>query len=256
MCENQPVCRLFVRRASASSGISDIGRGNDGVNAVIIFIAVMLLPLCASRWVWQRSRGAACVFACVCVEGEYVAKEFARLYLHTATNCVVEVPTSRRCLPSSAVRALSLSITGTSFPQKRETAGLWRVASATWMPNLAMLLGGDSLPVGTAVELTGLSNDAFNGRRGIVTETPAEVRQAGRVAVVVDGQAIALKRENLVVDAPTRPASPDGDLKKIGHAAMDAEHAAIGQALAELRETAVAGRVANCARRVREARHA
>ena len=61
---------------------------------------------------------------------------------------------------------------------------------------LAVLLGGDSLPVGTAVELTGLSNDAFNGRRGIVTETPPEVRQAGRVAVIVDGQAIALKREN------------------------------------------------------------
>ena len=38
---------------------------------------------------------------------------------------------------------------------------------------LAVLLGGDSLPVGTAVELTGLSNDAFNGRRGIVTETPS-----------------------------------------------------------------------------------
>ena len=39
------------------------------------------------------------------------------------------------------------------------------------------------------------------------------------------------------MDAPTRSASPDGDLKKIGHAGMDAEHAAIGQALQELRET-------------------
>ena len=28
--------------------------------------------------VWQRAHGAACVFACVCVEGEYVAREFAR----------------------------------------------------------------------------------------------------------------------------------------------------------------------------------
>ena len=42
--------------------------------------------------VWQRAHGAACCFACVCVEGEYVAREFARLYLHTATNCVVEGP--------------------------------------------------------------------------------------------------------------------------------------------------------------------
>ena len=188
---------------------------------------------------WQRAHGAACVFACVCVEGEYVAREFARLYLHTATNCVVEGPDIPQ-IPLQLGCSGFVVVDGDGNIVTTKTKSLLdygEVAFRDVDAKLAVLLGGDSLPVGTAVELTGLSNDAFNGRRGIVTETPPEVRQAGRVAVIVDGQAIALKRENLVVDAPTRSASPDGDLKKIGHAGMDAEHAAIGQALQELRET-------------------
>ena len=161
------------------------------------------------------------------------------MYLHTATNCVVEGPDIPQ-IPLQLGCSGFVVVDGDGNIVTTKTKSLLdygEVAFRDVDAKLAVLLGGDSLPVGTAVELTGLSNDAFNGRRGIVTETPAEVRQAGRVAVVVDGQAIALKRENLVVDAPTRSASPDGDLKKIGHAAMDAEHAAIGQALAELRET-------------------
>ena len=63
------------------------------------------------------------------------------------------------------------------------------------------------LPVGAAVELMGLANGTFNGRRGIVAETPADVRQAGRIAVIVDGQTIALRRENLVL-LPARPNTP------------------------------------------------
>ena len=176
---------------------------------------------------WQRAHGAACVFACVCVEGEYVAREFARLYLHTATNCVVDGPDSPQS-PLQLGWSGVVVVAGDGNIVTTKTKSLLdygEVAFRDVDAKLAVLLGGDSLPVGTAVELTGLSNDAFNGRRGIVTETPAEVRQAGRVAVIVDGQAIALKRENLVVDAPTRSASPDGDLKKIGHAGMDAEHA-------------------------------
>ena len=66
------------------------------------------------------------------------------------------------------------------------------------------------LPVGAAVELMGLANGTFNGRRGIVAETPPDVRQAGRIAVIyviVDGQTIALRRENLVL-LPARPNTP------------------------------------------------
>ncbi len=189
--------------------------------------------------VWQRAHGAACVFACVCVEGEYVAREFARLYLHTATNCVVEgpdipqIPLQLGCSGFVVVDQEGNIVT----TKTKALLDYGEVAFRDVDAKLAVLLGGDALPVGSAVELTGLSNDAFNGRRGIVAETPENVRQAGRIAVIVDGQAIALKRENLVVDAPTRSASPEGDLKKIGHAGMDAEHAAIGQALQELRET-------------------
>ena len=53
----------------------------------------------------------------------------------------------------------------------------------------------------------GLANGTFNGRRGIVAETPPDVRQAGRIAVIVDGQTIALRRENLVL-LPARPNTP------------------------------------------------
>ncbi len=66
---------------------------------------------------------------------------------------------------------------------------------------------GESSPVGTAVKLTGLSNGAFNGRRGVVAETSPEMRRKGRVKVIVDGRAISVKGENLVVDAPTRSAA-------------------------------------------------
>ncbi len=61
--------------------------------------------------------------------------------------------------------------------------------------------------VGAAVKLTGLSNGAFNGRRGIVAETSPEMRRKGRVKVIVDGRAVSVKGENLVVDAPTRSAA-------------------------------------------------
>ena len=71
----------------------------------------------------------------------------------------------------------------------------------------SIISGGDSLPVGAAVKLTGLSNGAFNGRRGIVAETSSEMRRKGRVKVIVDGRAISVKGENLVVDAPTRSAA-------------------------------------------------
>ena len=57
------------------------------------------------------------------------------------------------------------------------------------------------------IKLTGLSNGAFNGRRGIVAETSPEMRRKGRVKVIVDGRDISVKGENLVVDAPTRSAA-------------------------------------------------
>ena len=53
------------------------------------------------------------------------------------------------------------------------------------------------LSLGAAVELVGLSNAEFNGRRGVVAAPPADLA-AGRVAVTVDGRTLSLKRENVV----------------------------------------------------------
>ena len=53
------------------------------------------------------------------------------------------------------------------------------------------------LSLGAAVELVGLSNAEFNGRRGVVAPPPADLA-AGRIAVTVDGRTLSLKRENVV----------------------------------------------------------
>ncbi|CAH0375623.1 unnamed protein product [Pelagomonas calceolata] len=56
----------------------------------------------------------------------------------------------------------------------------------------------DAPPVGAFVELQGLASAAFNGRRGVVTATPPDVAAVGRVAVVIDGRSIAIKRANVI----------------------------------------------------------
>ena len=56
----------------------------------------------------------------------------------------------------------------------------------------------DAPPVGAVVELQGLASAAFNGRRGVVTTTPPDVAAVGRVAVVIDGRSIAIKRANVI----------------------------------------------------------
>merc|ERR1712072_1098839 len=56
---------------------------------------------------------------------------------------------------------------------------------------------------GTPVELVGLKKGELNGRRGKIIETPSSV-PAGRVAVLLDGKGIAVKRENLV-DVTNKP---------------------------------------------------
>ena len=53
------------------------------------------------------------------------------------------------------------------------------------------------LSLGAAVELVGLSNAEFNGRRGVVAAPPADLA-AGHVAVTVDGRTLSLRRENVV----------------------------------------------------------
>ena len=53
------------------------------------------------------------------------------------------------------------------------------------------------LSLGAAVELVGLSNAEFNGRRGVVAAPPADLA-AGHVAVTVDGRTLSLQRENVV----------------------------------------------------------
>lgn len=192
--------------------------------------------------VWQRGYGAAATFACVCVEGLRVAKEFDRLYLHTATNCVVDGPDIPR-IPLQLGCSGFVVVDGAGNIVTTKTKALLdygEVAFRDVDAKLAVLLGkeSDALSIGSAVELTGLSNEAFNGWRGVVAETPIEVREAGRIAVILDGKVIGLKRENLVLDAPTVVSNSDDELMPtLGHSGMDAEHAAIGQALAELRET-------------------
>ena len=61
----------------------------------------------------------------------------------------------------------------------------------------------DAFPIGTPVELVGLKKGELNGRRGKIIETPSSV-PAGRVAVLLDGKGIAVKRENLV-DVTNKP---------------------------------------------------
>ena len=44
-----------------------------------------------------------------------------------------------------------------------------------------------NLPVGTEVKLEGLSNAAYNGKRGRITVTAPDLMARDRVAVIVDG---------------------------------------------------------------------
>lgn len=68
----------------------------------------------------------------------------------------------------------------------------------------------EPLAVGAAVELVGpwassASRAAYDGRRGVVAATPADIVDRGRVLVVVGDQTLSLKRKNVVA---ARPASP------------------------------------------------
>ena len=63
----------------------------------------------------------------------------------------------------------------------------------------------ESLAVGSAVEVVGVSNAEFNGRRGLVAETPPELVARERVLVAVGDRTLSLKRRNVVA---VRPASP------------------------------------------------
>ena len=54
-----------------------------------------------------------------------------------------------------------------------------------------------SLPVGTDVQLTGLSSKEYNGKKGRVAVTAQEMAARGRVAVIVDGATLSFKRANV-----------------------------------------------------------
>ena len=54
-----------------------------------------------------------------------------------------------------------------------------------------------NLPIGTEVKLEGLSNVAYNGKRGRVAVTAPDVMARGRVAVIVDGRTLSFKRANV-----------------------------------------------------------
>ena len=54
-----------------------------------------------------------------------------------------------------------------------------------------------NLPVGTEVKLEGLSNAAYNGKRGRIAVTAPDVMARDRVAVIVDGNTLSFKRANV-----------------------------------------------------------
>ena len=54
-----------------------------------------------------------------------------------------------------------------------------------------------SLPVGTTVQLTGLSSKEYNGKKGRVAVTAEEMAARGRIAVIVDGATLSFKRANV-----------------------------------------------------------
>ena len=68
---------------------------------------------------------------------------------------------------------------------------------------------GESLPVGTDVVLTGLSNAEYNGRRGRIAVT-AHATARGRAAVIVDGQTLSFKLANIRRHIPS-DASDESD---------------------------------------------
>ena len=53
-----------------------------------------------------------------------------------------------------------------------------------------------SLPVGTTVQLTGLSSKEYNGKKGRVAVTAEEMAARGRIAVIVDGATLWCTEEN------------------------------------------------------------
>ena len=54
-----------------------------------------------------------------------------------------------------------------------------------------------SLPVGTDVQLTGLSSKEYNGKKGRVAVTSQEMAARGRLAVIVGGATLSFKRANV-----------------------------------------------------------
>jgi len=64
----------------------------------------------------------------------------------------------------------------------------------------------ESLAVGAAVEIVGVSNAEFNGRRGVIAETPPELVARERVLVAVGDRTLSLKRRNVVAEGPASPA--------------------------------------------------
>ena len=64
----------------------------------------------------------------------------------------------------------------------------------------------ESLAVGAAVEVVGVSNAEFNGCRGVVAETPPELVARERVLVTVGDRTLSLKRRNVVAAPPASPA--------------------------------------------------
>ena len=199
----------------------------------------------------------------VCVDGVGVARSFSKMFLRTALNVVVDggdipqIPLQLGCSGYVMVDAAGTIVTTKTASFLDYDQRAFRDVENRLAPLLAGPAdgGGDGgFAVGAPVTLQGLKNAAFNGRAGVVAPTPPDVRAAGRVAVDVGGKVFALNKENVVPAEPAAkkaktaadtfsddeddeaamPALEASPPESVGHADLDAEHAAIYAKLAAL----------------------
>mmetsp|Transcript_26439 Transcript_26439/g.79297 ORF Transcript_26439/g.79297 Transcript_26439/m.79297 type:complete len:297 (+) Transcript_26439:367-1257(+) len=185
---------------------------------------------------WQGRYGDAALFLCVCVESLRVAQQFASMFLSKAGNCLVEgpdipqMPAQLGCSGFVVVDPAGNLVTTKTQAFLERDEGAFRDVEARLAPLL-----GDGLAAGTAVVLEGLSQAAWNGKRGVVRPTPRDLAAQGRVAVSVDGKVLSLKRAN-VARAGAAPAKKHkAEMASVGHKQMDAEHASVAEMLEALK---------------------
>ncbi|KAJ1463202.1 hypothetical protein M885DRAFT_504795 [Pelagophyceae sp. CCMP2097] len=193
--------------------------------------------------VWQRAYGGRVLFLCVCVESAAVARDFSRRMLQTCANCLVapgdmpRFPAQLGCGGFVVIDGAGKFVTTKTMSFNDRGDRAFRALENILEPQLRFA-------VGARVELKGLVAAAErNGQRGAVARG---VDAQGRVGVTLDdGTALAIKPDNLSTadgfEETGDAAQPDDDdayepkpLAAVGHAEMDAEHAALSDGLRSL----------------------